>query len=110
MIAIAALALGLSIGGPDYASAYARAKAYERIPAARVFMQGLVNPKLQAEIARVANDCQRRYRPKANVEFILVISYAATAYPENPPFPDLAEEVHFILQYRAPPPAPQQRR
>jgi hypothetical protein len=132
MIAIAALALGLTIGGADYDEAFARAKHYENDAKVRLFVDGTFAPKINPQLAKALGDCRKTLHLKPGVyEFTVVISYrdgkpnrilldkdtpvgrcaaeglAAAAYPDNPPYADLAEDLEVTADMREKPaPAP----
>jgi hypothetical protein len=119
MIAFAALALAVTVGGTDFTESFARAKHYAQDPKARAFLDKAFLPPVGAELGRLTGVCTDRLKLKANVEITVVISYrdgkpdrvlldkeapfarciadglAAFAYPDGPPYPDLAEDLEL---------------
>jgi hypothetical protein len=123
MIAIAALALGLTVGpGPDFSEAYERAKRYGDDKAASEFLSKGFHPAVDDKMDRVIADCRRRARPVKDTFFIVVISYkggkadhvfldrdapysrciaerlSALAYPDSP-VADFAEDFEITMDY-----------
>jgi hypothetical protein len=121
MIAIAALALGLTIGGADYEEALARARRFETDAKAQAFLEGTLEPKLQLLLQNGLGACRKQRNPKSDALFFVIsyrdgkpdrillrkdtpfgrcIAEALTAgdYPLNPPYPDLAVEQGFAVQ------------
>jgi hypothetical protein len=123
MIAIAALALGLTVGPtPEFSDAYERAKRYISDPAASDFASKVFSPKAYDQLDRATSICRAKHRPVKNTGFILVVSYhdgkadhvyldrdapysrciaekmTAAAYPDSP-IKDFAQDYEISMDY-----------
>jgi hypothetical protein len=123
MIAIAALALGLTVGpGPDFTDAYDRAKRYVADQAAGDFQAKVYSPKVDDLMDRAISACRAKARPVKNTSFTLVVSYrdgkadhifldrdapysrciaermSAIAYPDSP-VKDFAQDYEISMDY-----------
>ena len=93
MIAIAALALGLTAGpGPDFSEAYERAKRYAADKNGVDFVDKTFFPKVGDQIQRAMQDCKGRAHPMKNT-FVI-----ALPYPDSP-VPDFAEDLEITMDY-----------
>jgi hypothetical protein len=123
MIAIAALALGLTVGpGPEFSEAYERAKRYVDDKAAEDFNLNVFSAKVYDQMDRIVAVCRTKARPVKNTFFILVVSYkdgkadhvfldrdapysrciaermSAVAYPDSP-IKDFAQDYEITMDY-----------
>jgi hypothetical protein len=117
MLIVAAAALGLTVGGPDFNEAFARARAYSHQPKVRRYVDTVFRPTIKTDMDRILEDCFEKLNTRAALEFNIVISYRNGApdrvllkreapfgrcaaerltkiyFPPNPPVPDLAEDL-----------------
>jgi hypothetical protein len=129
VIMVAALALGLTVGGSDFQEAFKRAKHYADDPKVRLYMDTTFLPKINQQLGNVVAACAKKLDLKGDkYEFTVVISYrdgkpdrilldqetpvgrcaaeglTAAEYPDNPPYPDLAEDLEITLNLKNGPP------
>ena len=76
MIALVALALGLTVGGMDFDLSFVRAKHYAKDDKARAFIDQTLLPKVGPQFSKIVGDCSNQLDLKSTVyEFTIVISY-----------------------------------
>jgi hypothetical protein len=77
MIEAAALALSLTIGGPDYDAALARATRYRSDPAADAFTSNHLGTIVQPALEELLPFCTQYVPRGGSVKLMVVISYKA---------------------------------
>ena len=117
MIAIAALAVAVTVGGAEFDAAAARAKQWDDDPAANAFVATQLMPRINGHTT--IKTCLDRYPGASRPPFTLVVSwnggvpdrvyldadtpfarcvaqvFAEADLPSQPPYPDFAETFHM---------------
>jgi hypothetical protein len=131
MIAMAASALAITLGGPEYQEALARVKLHEHDDAARAFTAQRLLPAVSSHQTLIS--LCRRLDSRDEISFSVIVSYrdgkpdrlyldqdtpfgrcmaeglADTDYPLSPPYPDFAGDVGGRIRFLGSIPPPKAR-
>jgi hypothetical protein len=123
MIALAAAALSVVVGGSGFQEAFSRAKHYAHDPKARAYIDATLLPAVMPEMEKAMGVCSKAQPGHDKIEFTLVLSYhdgapdrillekeapfarcvvdelAKVTFPANPPYADLAEDLEMTTHF-----------